>query len=85
MKLNDKKLYLRNNTNSNLSNYTTSFRSYSIIDNKKNIFKEIEKKVLNPNYHLIFTSKNSKGNNPNIEPLLLELYKYYHLYHFYIL
>ena len=63
LKLTDKKLYLRNDTNSNLSNYTTSFRSYSIIDNKKNIFKEIEKKVLNPNYHLIFTSKNSKGNS----------------------
>ena len=63
LKLNPKKEFSRNSTNNNLSNYTTSFKSYSISDNRKNIFKNIEKKVSKHNSVLITRNNLININN----------------------
>ena len=53
LKLLSKNIYTRNDTNNNLSYYTTTFRSFSISQSKKNkpesTYKKLENKVLNQN------------------------------------
>ena len=67
LKLLNKKIYQRNSTNFNISNNTTSLNSFSTSKTKKkkylNTFKNIEKKVLNPDSFFITNNNNNFINS----------------------
>ena len=69
LKLLSKNIYTRNDTNNNLSNYTTTFRSFSISQSKKNkpksTYKKLENKVLNQNS--FFITRNTINFNDYIQ------------------
>ena len=78
LKLLSKNIYNRNDTNNNLSNYTTTFRSFSISQSKKNkpesTYKKLENKVLNQNSFFItrntihFNDYIQKSNTAEFKP-----------------
>ena len=66
LKLGIKNINSRNSTNFNLSNFTTSFNSFSKNQSRKskyiNTFKKIEKNILNPDSFFITKNNNNPGN-----------------------
>ena len=78
LKLLSKNIYTRNDTNNNLSYYTTTFRSFSISQSKKNkpesTYKKLENKVLNQNSFFItrntihFNDYIQKSNTAEFKP-----------------